>query len=851
MEKWRTFFLLSFLSFAIYGLLSLVVADDAAIMNKLAVSLSPAPSDWSGTDPCNWTGVSCDANERITAIGLASKSLTGALPSDLNQLTQLRILDVNNNHITGPLPSLANLTNLQQVYLDSNNFSSVPGSFLTGLISLQTLSLSENSHLEPWSIPLDLAQSSSLVTLYASNANVMGTIPDIFGSLPNLQSLRLSYSNLTGILPPSLKGSYIKNLWLNSQAYGLSGTIDVLGTIAQLSQVWLHANKFSGPIPDLSKSTSLFDLQLRDNQYTGIVPETLMSLPSLQNVTLQNNKLQGPYPQFKSSVNVAIGTNNNFCNQEPGPCDPQVTALLSLAGGFGYPISLSDAWDGNDACQGWSFVTCQGTNVTGINLGMQQLSGTISSAIANFTSLKNLYPNDNNLTGPIPIELTGLTQLQTLDVSNNNLTGIIPDFPASLNLKTSGNPLLGNVFATSGSSTSVSPGLIAGAVTAVVVFLGIASIISYKCYSKKRHQKFGQVHENGKEIQLFEGENAVIPIEVLQRVTDNFSGENILGRGGFGVVYKGKLHDGTQIAVKRMESASMGTKGLREFHAEVSMLRRVKHRHLVAVLGFCINGNERFLIYEFMSQGTLGQHLFKWNENKYPPLTWKERVIIALDVARGLEYLHIFFAQQSFIHRDLKPSNILLGDGMRAKVADFGLVKNTPDEKCSLYTRVAGTFGYLAPEYAATERVTTKVDVYAFGVVLMELITGRKVVDTTVSEEEFHLVTWFRGFLTNKDNIREAIDPTLDPDDETLGNICKVAELADHCTREPSQRPDMVHLVNALSPLVEHWEPTFHEDEEILAINLQRSLSSSFVAMAREIGIAKESLEFRVEHGCN
>ncbi|KAL5784279.1 hypothetical protein ACOSQ2_006671 [Xanthoceras sorbifolium] len=131
------------------------------------------------------------------------------------------------------------------------------------------------------------------------------------------------------------------------------------------------------------------------------------------------------------------------------------------------------------------------------------------------------------------------------------------------------------------------------------------------------------------------------------------------------------------------------------------------------------------------------------SELGYTPLTWKQRITIALDVARGVEYLHSL-AQQSFIHRDLKPSNILIGDDMRAKVADFGLVKNAPDGKYSLEARLAGTFGYLAPEYAATGRVTTKIDVYAYGVVLMEIITGRKSLDDSMPDEKAHLVTWFR-----------------------------------------------------------------------------------------------------------
>lgn len=823
--------------------------------------------------------MNCDGSNSVTSINLDSQSLTGSLPSELNQLTQLKTLAIQKNQLSGALPSLANLTNLQEIYIDSNNFTSVPSTFLTGLTSLQVLSLSDNLNLQPWTIPNELTQSASLVTLYASNANIMGSIPDIFDSFANLQNLRLSYNNLTGSLPSSFSGSEIQNLWLNNQKIGLSGTIDLLGSMTQLSQVWLHANAFTGPIPDLSKCQNIFDLQLRDNQFTGVLPASLVSLPKLVNISLQNNKLQGPLPEFQSGVEVALGSTNQFCKTEAGPCDSQVTTLLEIAGAFGYPMTLAESWKLNDACQGWIFITCGSgsKNVTTVNFAKQHFKGTISSAFANLTSLRMLYLNDNNLTGSIPSNLMTLTNLEVLDVSNNNLTGSVPNFPSTVKLTTTGNGFLGsNVTngangsgsnSSSGSDSQVPPGSssskgsftstgqIVGLIIAIVVFVGVLLFVSYKCYIKKRkHQKLGSIQSppNGKEngiiighlngyagvpselqsqssgdhseIPVFEGGNVSISIQVLRQVTNNFSEDNILGRGGFGVVYKGELHDGTKIAVKRMESAAMGTKGMNEFQAEIAVLTKVRHRHLVALLGFCINGNERLLVYEYMPQGTLGQHLFEWCEHGYTPLTWKQRVTIALDVARGVEYLHSL-AQQSFIHRDLKPSNILLGDDMRAKVADFGLVKNAPDGKYSVETRLAGTFGYLAPEYAATGRVTTKVDVYAFGVVLMELVTGRRALDQTMPDEKSHLVTWFSRVLINKDKIRKAIDETLDPNDDTFVNICKVAELAGHCTaREPFQRPDMGHAVNVLGPLVEQWKPTSHEEEESYGIDLHMSL---------------------------
>ncbi|KAF9662951.1 hypothetical protein SADUNF_Sadunf18G0107600 [Salix dunnii] len=863
-------------------------ADDAGTILKLASALTPTPKGWSKTnsnDYCNWNGVKCDNSNNVISINLASEGLSGTLPSELSTLSQLQSLSLQGNKLSGPLPSFANLATLRELYIGSNNFTSIPKDFFKGLTGLQTLSMNANINLESWAISTDLIDSSSLTTFEASNANIIGTIPDMFASFPSLQNLRLSYNNLTGGLPPSFANSGIQNLWLNNQDMGLSGTIEVLPSMEQLSQVWLQKNQFTGPIPDLSKSKSLFDLQLRDNQFTGIFPVSLSSLPGLLNISFYNNKLQGPVPQFGKNVKVDVSGLNNFCLDTAGACDPQVTTLLEIAGGFGYPVMLSDSWKGNDACSGWPFVTCdsQKKTVITVSLGKQHFGGIISPAFANLTALTTLKLNDNNLTGPIPDSLLKLSQLSALDISNNNLTGKIPAFASSVKLITTpGNPLLGsgggsgsggtpssgsdsNTTAPGGGANETGngskkgrPGVIAGVVVGIVIICAMGFFVLFKVNRRKKRGKSGRVNdqENGNginglvkngsscctngygvlsEIQsqssgnhsgrhFFEGGNTVISIEVLRQVTDNFSENNILGKGGFGVVYKGEMHDGTKIAVKRMESGAMGTKGMNEFQAEIAVLTKVRHRHLVALLGSCINGNERLLVYEYMPQGTLAQHLFEWQELGYPPLTWKQRITIALDVARGVEYLHSL-AQQSFIHRDLKPSNILLGDDMRAKVADFGLVKNAPDGKYSMETRLAGTFGYLAPEYAATGRVTTKVDVYAFGVILMEVMTGRKALDDTVPDERAHLVTWFRRVLVNKDNLPKAIDQTLNPDEETFVSIFKVAELAGHCTaREPHQRPDMGHAVNILGPLVEQWKPTNHEEEGDSGIDLHMSL---------------------------
>nr|GMD90916.1 receptor-like kinase TMK4 [Ipomoea batatas]GME10380.1 receptor-like kinase TMK4 [Ipomoea batatas] len=685
--------------------ISVAFSDDAAVMSKLLAALSPPPSGWSASAPfCTWTNVNCDkATGNVVSINLDSKSVSGTLPSDITRLSSLQTLSVQKNSLAGELPSFANMSNLQQLYLDNNQFSSVPQDFLLGLPKLQTFSISENGNLGPWQIPSYLTASTNLNSFYASNASIFGSIPDFFDSFPNLQNFRLSYNNFTGSLPGSLANSEIQNLWLNNQKQGLTGTIDVLSSMTQLSQVWLHANAFSGPIPDLSKCTNLFDLQLRDNQFTGVIPDSLMSLPNLQNITLQNNKLQGPKPQFKDGVSATLGPINSFCKDTPGPCDPQVTTLLAVAGGLGYPISLADSWEGNDACKQWTFVTCdpQQQNVITVNLGRQHFPGTISPAFANLTALRNLYLNDNNLTGSIPESLTTLPKLQVLDVTNNNLSGPIPVFPSSVKFSYGGNLLLGKNGTSGGggggspggsnssgpsgspshgsSGSSVSPGMIAGVVIAVIIFVLVVLFVSYKCYMKRRHKRFGRVESPEKS-------NQMVKTSVVGGVT-------------------------------------------------------------------CVSG-----------------------------------------------------------------------------------YAGVPNE---LQSQSSGDHSEI-PVFEATGRVTTKVDVYAFGVVLMEIITGRKALDETMPDERSHLVTWFRRVLINKDNLRKAIDPNLDPDDETYESIFKVAELAGHCTaREPLQRPEMGHAVNVLGPLVEQWKPSRPEEDESYGIDLHMSLPQALQRWQADEGTSR------------
>ncbi|KAK9106733.1 hypothetical protein Syun_022744 [Stephania yunnanensis] len=865
---------------------------DAAVMQLLKKSLKiPTSLNWSAPDPCQWTKVQC-SDGRVTRVQIGNQGVSGSVPTDLKNMTSLERLEVQGNSISGPLPSLSGMGVLQVVLVHNNNFTSIPQDFFIGLSSLQVVDLDDNP-FSPWTIPESVKNASSLQSFSANSANVVGVIPDVFAgdNFPSLVELHLSRNRLEGSLPKSFSGSNLQSLWLNGQESDskLNGTIEVLQKMTSLTEIWLNLNAFTGPIPDFSNSTSLRYLNLRDNQFTGPVPPSILTLKSLKVVNLTNNLLQGPMPEFDPSVVVdLLPETNSFCLPKPGDCDPQLTTLLSFAKNLGYPVRFAQNWKGNNPCDHWLGITCVATNSSIIVLNFQKmgLTGTISPDLSLLQSLQKIILSSNSLYGTIPKELANLKNLNELDLSNNNLSGRIPSFTSNVDVNTDGNPNIGKDIPVpsppgtpSGGSPGSSPstddgpgkkksskgGVVVGLVVGVIgVFVLLAVLLSF-CIWRKKQNRFGKVQSptatlhprhsgsgpetvkitvatpgqnaascsealsqtsgDSSDVHVVEANHMVISIQVLRNVTNNFSEHNILGRGGFGTVYKGELHDGTKIAVKRMESGVLREKGLTEFRSEIALVTRVRHRHLVNLVGYCLDGNERLLVYEYMPQGTLSRHLFHWEEEGLKPLEWTRRLTIALDVARGVEYLHNL-AQQSYIHRDLKPSNILLDDGMRAKVADFGLARLAPSGKGSIQTRLAGTFGYLAPEYAATGRVTTKSDVFSFGVILMELITGRRALDENEPEECMHLVTWFKRMQVNKDTSKKAIDPTIDLTEETHANISIVAELAGHCcAREAHQRPDMGRVVNVLSSLAEQWKPIDPvSEEDVYGIDLAMTL---------------------------
>ncbi|XP_047082860.1 receptor-like serine/threonine-protein kinase ALE2 [Lolium rigidum] len=281
----------------------------------------------------------------------------------------------------------------------------------------------------------------------------------------------------------------------------------------------------------------------------------------------------------------------------------------------------------------------------------------------------------------------------------------------------------------------------------------------------------------------------------LEKATDGFDSRRVLGEGGFGRVYHGTMDDGNEIAVKLLTREDRS--GDREFIAEVEMLSRLHHRNLVKLIGICTERAKRCLVYELIRNGSVESHLHGADKDK-GLLNWDARMKIALGSARGLAYLHED-SNPHVIHRDFKASNILLEEDFTPKVTDFGLAREATNGIHPISTRVMGTFGYVAPEYAMTGHLLVKSDVYSYGVVLLELLSGRKPVgmsDTSMDPE--NLVTWARPLLCNKEGLERLIDPSLNGN-FNFDNVAKVASIASVCVHnDPSQRPFMGEVVQAL-----------------------------------------------------
>lgn len=519
-----------------------------------------------------------------------------------------------------------------------------------------------------------------------------------------------------------------------------------------------------------------------------------------------------------------------------------------------------------DPC-GWNIVGCShDLFVISLSIPSQGLSGTISPSIGNLTHLTKLLLQDNNISGPIPAELGKLPKLQELDLSDNLLTGEIPPSLSQLNslqyLRLNNNSLTGPIPLPLGNMTQLTfldlsfnnlsgpmPRRLAKTFnvfgnpmicatgkeadcngtapmplslsqipqpsarpTSHRVVLAFGSSLGCICllilgfgfllWWRHKHSKqiFLDVNDQHQE-ELCLGNLRRFQFKELQAATHNFSSKYILGKGGFGNVYKGYLPDGTVVAVKRLKDGS-NSGGEIQFQTEVEMISLAVHRHLLRLYGFCITPTERLLVYPYMSNGSVASRL-----KGKPSLDWSTRKRIALGAARGLLYLHEQ-CDPKIIHRDVKAANILLDDYCEAVVGDFGLAKLLDHRDSHVTTAVRGTVGHIAPEYLSTGQSSEKTDVFGFGILLLELITGQRALEFgKAANQKGAMLDWVKKIHQEK-KLDMLVDKDLKSHYDRI-ELEEMVQVALLCTQYlPLHRPKMSEVVRMLEGdgLAEKWE---------------------------------------------
>ncbi|KAL5668502.1 hypothetical protein ACJX0J_020723, partial [Zea mays] len=405
------------------------------------------------------------------------------------------------------------------------------------------------------------------------------------------------------------------------------------------------------------------------------------------------------------------------------------------------------------------------TNLVSLDLYMNNFSGNIPDRLGNLLKLRFLRLNNNSLVGPIPVALTNISTLQVLDLSSNNLSGPVSSngsFSLFTPISFNNNPNLCGPVTTkpcpgdppfsppppfnppsppTQSTGASGPGAIAGGVAAGAALVFAVPAIAFAMWRRRKPEEhfFDVPAEEDPEVHL--GQLKKFSLRELQVATDTFSNKHILGRGGFGKVYKGRLADGSLVAVKRLkEERTPG--GELQFQTEVEMISMAVHRNLLRLRGFCMTPTERLLVYPYMANGSVASRL-RERQASEPPLKWETRRRIALGSARGLSYLHDH-CDPKIIHRDVKAANILLDEEFEAVVGDFGLAKLMDYKDTHVTTAVRGTIGHIAPEYLSTGKSSEKTDVFGYGIMLLELITGQRAFDLArlANDDDVMLLDW-------------------------------------------------------------------------------------------------------------
>ncbi|WMV18953.1 hypothetical protein MTR67_012338 [Solanum verrucosum] len=594
-------------------------------------------------------------------------------------------------------------------------------------------------------IPLGIWDMEKLEVLDLEGNLITGSLPLEFKGLRKLRVLNLGFNEIVGAIPNSLSNCLALQI-LNLAGNRVNGTIPAfIGGFGDLRGIYLSFNKLSGSIPgEIGRSCEkLQSLEMAGNNLVGSIPSSFGQLHSLETLELSSNSLSGEIP-------------NNLVNLR---------------------------------------------NLTSLLLNNNNLSGNIPSGLANVTTLAAFNVSFNNLSGPLPLNkdlmkcnsVQGNPFLQSchvfsLSTPSTDQQGRIGDSQDSA-ASPSGSTQKGG----SSGFNSIEIASITSAAAIVSVLLALIVLFFYTRKWNPRSRVAGSTR---KEVTVFTEVPVPLTFENVVRATGSFNASNCIGSGGFGATYKAEIAPGFLVAVKRLAVGRF--QGIQQFDAEIRTLGRLRHPNLVTLIGYHNSETEMFLIYNFLPGGNLEKFI---QERSTRAVDWRVLHKIALDVARALAYLHDQCVPR-VLHRDVKPSNILLDEEYNAYLSDFGLARLLGTSETHATTGVAGTFGYVAPEYAMTCRVSDKADVYSYGVVLLELISDKKALDPSFSSygNGFNIVAW-ACMLLRQGRAKEFFTAGL-WDSGPHDDLVEVLHLAVVCTVDSlSTRPTMKQVVRRLKQL--------------------------------------------------